>query len=182
MADLSLYPLPFEAEMILRAQNAPPRLLAHLTLVHDVATRMLDALTKKWPTLRFNREHVLLSAALHDIGKIIHPRELTGPGKQHESEGERLLLELGVDASIARIARTHGQPPAALELEDLLVKVSDTIWKGKRDESLESLLVEKISAQTDIPNYTLFMGLDSILTKLANRADARLAWQASHSE
>lgn len=181
MEPLKLHPLPVEAERIIREQNAPPRLVAHLTLVHDVAVRLVDALLKKWPNLQINREHVLLGAALHDIGKVIHPNELTGPGKQHEAAGEKLLLRLGVKTEVARFARSHGELAAGLPLEDLLVKIADMIWKGKRIDDIEQALVAKMAAECGLEPYQSFSFVDKVLSRLAHGSDKRMDWQATYA-
>lgn len=179
MKPLKPHSLPVEAERIIREQNAPPRLVAHLTLVHDVAERLVDALLKKWPDLPVNREHVLLGAALHDLGKVVHSNELTGPGKLHEAAGEKLLLQLRVSAEVARFARTHGQCAGGLPLEDLLVKTADMIWKGQRIDEIEQALVVKLAAQCGIEMYESFSIVDRVLSKLAQDSDKRLEWQAT---
>lgn len=175
---MKLHPLPVEAERIIREKNAPPRLLAHLTLVHDVAVRLVNALLKKWPSLRVNRENVLLGAALHDIGKVIHPEELTGPGKRHEAAGEKLLLQLGVSADVARFARTHGERAAGLPLEDLIVKTADMVWKGTRNDSLEEALIKTITVQANNNPLHCFLFLDGLLMELSQCAQQRLEAQS----
>ncbi|MBA3530836.1 MAG: hypothetical protein H0T73_02790, partial [Ardenticatenales bacterium] len=48
---LNLAPLPVEAERLLRLLDAPPRLIAHLLLVHDVALRLAQEFQRLWPAL-----------------------------------------------------------------------------------------------------------------------------------
>ncbi|MFE8602019.1 HD domain-containing protein [Archangium violaceum] len=135
---LRLDALPDPAARILDELRAPPRLVAHLTLVHDVAGRLVSALRKRWPRLSFDAEAVAFGAALHDVGKAVVREELSQPGDRHEALGEQLLLSRGVPAHLARFARTHAQSEReALALEDLLVTLADKVWKGTRDEPLD---------------------------------------------
>src|SRR5581483_1132002 len=101
--DPPLRPLPPPVAELLLALPAPPRLGAHLRAVHDVAADLLDAL----PRLAVDRAAVLFGAATHDIGKVEHPAELSGPGAAHEPAGHRLLLRHGFAEDLARFARTH---------------------------------------------------------------------------
>ena len=177
-AGLSLHPLPASVVALLDAEGAPPRLVAHLLLVHDVSVRLLRALREAWPGLRFDADAVVWGAATHDIGKAHHREELSGPGKAHEAAGERLQLARGVPPTLARFARTHGARESTpdLALEDLLVILADTAWKGKRSRELDDQVVAALSAATGAPAWDVFLKLDTILEALAADADPRLAW------
>ncbi|WP_149827939.1 phosphohydrolase [Streptomyces tailanensis] len=94
--DPPLRPLPERAVELLRVLAAPPRLVAHLRLVHDVAYELADWMEQRYPELSFDRAAVLFGAATHDIGKTAYVGELSGPGSAHEEAGRRLLLEHGV--------------------------------------------------------------------------------------
>ena len=120
-------PLPAAVADSLAALNAPPRLAAHLALVHDAAWAIVAGCDAVWPALTYDREAVCLGAAIHDVGKITYPMELTGPGHEHEAAGETLLLAQGWPERMARCARTHAQWSAssAPALEDLLVALAD---------------------------------------------------------
>lgn len=177
-AALGLVSLPADVEALLVEEQAPPRLFAHLTLVHDVSRRLLAKAMKAWPKLPVDVDAVAFGAATHDIGKARFPAELSGPGSLHEAEGERLLLARGVSAARARFARTHGADRASLDVEELLVVAADTVWKGKRDKGLDDALVAAIATTTAQPTWQVFMTLDGMLERLAKDADARLQWQA----
>src|SRR5262245_23438118 len=82
--ELGLVRLPRDAEVLLERVSAPDRLSAHLTLVHDVASRLLDALTAAFPGLELPRDEILFGAAIHDIGKAVVRSELSSPGHEHE--------------------------------------------------------------------------------------------------
>ncbi|WP_370947278.1 HD domain-containing protein [Amycolatopsis sp. cg5] len=171
-------PLPNQATALLETLPAPPRLVAHLRLVHDVACDLAEWL---FPVLPFDREAALFGAATHDIGKILHPAELSGPGSEHERAGYELLLEQGVDEDYARFARTHASwHSPEIRLEDLVVSLADKIWKAKRVPDLEQLVVDRIAAVGGREKWQVFMELDDLLDRLAATADRRLAYQAAH--
>jgi len=174
--------LPDRVNALLETLNAPPRLAAHLRLVHDVAWQLTQSLNDQIPNLRFNREAVLFGAATHDIGKTVHVDELSHPGSAHEEDGYRLLLDHGIDEALARYARTHASWHLPdVDIEDLLVSVADKVWKGKRVVDLEQLVVDQIADVTGHEPWQAFMELDDILGRLATGADHRLAFQASHA-
>ena len=153
----------------------------HLALVHDVACQIADAIATSWPALTFDRDTMLLGAALHDVGKVLHPDELTGPGHRHETAGEQLLRERGLADPVARIARTHGQWRTAPSpaLEDLLVALADVVWKGARDPDLERLVAAAIAAPTGAQHWAIHATLDDLLTPIADAGERRVLQQAS---
>src|SRR5258708_18008299 len=83
--------LPPEVDELLHQLGAPPRLVAHLTLVHDVSCLLTARLDAMWPTLTYDRRAVRQGAALHDIGKIVHRAELTHPRHTHQLARPELL-------------------------------------------------------------------------------------------
>jgi len=134
-------PLPEDIAALLREVAAPPRLAAHLRAVHDAAWQLTAAIIDLYPALRFDREEVLFGAATHDIGKTIHPDELSQPGTRHEQTGYELLVESGVEHRLARFAANHGTWTAPdISTEDLLVSLADKIWKanGSRTSKIAS--------------------------------------------
>lgn len=157
---------------LLEAERAPPRLVAHLILVHDVSARLVHALAHTH--LRVDGHLVRFGAATHDVGKTRVPAELSHPGRTHEALGERLLLAAGFDATSARFARTHGVAPAdpSLTLEDLLVQAADTLWKGKRDQALDTAIVRHFGE----PAWQHFLTWDELAASLAAPAVDRLEW------
>jgi putative nucleotidyltransferase with HDIG domain len=176
---MNLHPLPLQVHTLLRELFAPPRLVAHLTLVHDVACTLTAQLDASWPDLAYDREAVRLGAAVHDIGKVVHVEELSQPGHAHEAAGEERLRAHGFPDEIARFARTHNSwdedsPPRA---EDLLVALADTWWRGKRDTRLEAAVCQWIVEAVRAPEWQVFANLDDISTAIAAHADERLAWQ-----
>ncbi|MFQ6397570.1 HD domain-containing protein [Nocardia sp. KC 131] len=177
----ALRSLPERVEVLLESLNAPPRLAAHLRAVHDVAWQLADWVQQHYDAARFDRTAMLFGAATHDIGKTIHPNELSGPGSAHEQAGYELLLAQGFENSSARFARTHGSwTEADIGVEDLLVSLADKIWKAKRVPELEQLVVQHLSAVGGQQSWQVFMTLDDELDRIAADADQRLAFQAKY--
>jgi len=177
---LKIRPLPGPVNELLNQVGASPRLVAHLALTHELALCIVQRLAEQWPGLEYDRQAVLFGAATHDIGKTCCPEELTGPGKRHERVGEELLLRAGFRPEDARFARTHGQCCRESPLEDLLVALADTAWKGKRDNALEDALVERISRASGEEPWRVYLVLDDLIMALGHEADARLDWQRQH--
>lgn len=180
---MPFHELPPEVLEILAKYAAPPRLVAHLMVVHDVAVRLIEHLAVSWPLLEYDRHNVLIGAATHDVGKIVYPDELTGPGTHHEEIGPQLLLESGFSETSARFARTHARwkQEASVQLEDLLVAFADTVWKGKRDTFLEQAIASMIASQCQEEIWAVYMQLDDIAGELAQGAHERILWQGEHS-
>lgn len=176
-------PLPHEALRILGQVCPPPRLLAHLVLVHDAACRLIDGISAEFPGVEFDPEVVRFGAAVHDIGKIVHPEELRQSGKHlHQGAGVELLVSLGVLPERARFAWTHGNWEGdEIGLEDLIVALADKAWKGKRVDALESRLVDVLSAVTKRPSWECHAKVDELVRELSKDAEGKLAWQASFS-
>jgi hypothetical protein len=179
---MSFHELPPEVLDMLAKYAAPPRLVAHLTVVHDVAVMLIRHLDASWPRLEYDKKRVLIGAATHDVGKTVYPNELTGPGVQHEEIGPQLLLESGFPETHARFARTHAQwdREAPVQLEDVLVAFADTIWKGKREESLEREIAQQIARQYQEEPWEVYMKLDDIACELAKGAHDRILWQGKY--
>ncbi|MFJ4523301.1 HDIG domain-containing metalloprotein [Streptomyces sp. NPDC088810] len=179
--DPPLRPLPEQAALLLERAGAPPRLVAHLRAVHDVAAQLVAWVQRHCPHLEFDAEAVLFGAATHDIGKALHPAELSGPGTQHEEAGRELLLRYGVPAELARFAGTHASWTApGTGVADLLVSLADKVWKNKRVPELEDLVVARLAGADGRPAWQWFMELDEVLTAIGEGADRRLAYQTSH--
>ncbi len=174
-------PLPHQAVDLCERTGAPPRLLAHLILVHDFAVTLVEKIAQAFPNVHLDRDSVLFGAATHDLGKTIVREELSKSGKLHQSRGFELLKSLGVPEEHARFAFTHGNwrdlnPP---KIEDLLVALADKCWKSKRIDELESLTVELLSKESGKESWECHATLDEILLELSAGADEKLAWQMS---
>jgi putative nucleotidyltransferase with HDIG domain len=171
--------LPDHVIELLRGLKAPGRLVAHLTLVHDVATQLTSRIKYEYPDLHFDEQAVLFGAATHDIGKTSFPAELVGPGSMHEECGAEILKKFGIPDSLARFTRTHASwKSKGVTNEDLLVAIADKIWKGNRQDDLEQALVYRISLVLSKPEWEVFASLDTILSDLGRDADRRLEWQS----
>lgn len=116
---MDLRPFPEEAEDLLTKTKAPPRLHAHLALVHDVACQLTAQIHGAWPDLVFDEKAVHVGSAIHDIGNTAHPLELSEPGRLHEDAGRKLLLELGWPEKLGRFSVIHEESKWLLHaLED----------------------------------------------------------------
>jgi hypothetical protein len=178
---LDLPRLPDDVAELLLSLDAPPRLAAHLRLVHDVACKLTDFVIGQYSGIDVDRAAVLFGAATHDVGKTIYPEELSGPGNAHEQAGYELLLSHGYPPETSRFARTHATwHEAGVTLDDLLVSVADKIWKGKRVIDLEQLLLDRLSEPAGQPQWQAFTVLDDALERLAADADRRLSFQSEH--
>ena len=177
----ALAPLSAEITAVFAAFTLPPRLRAHLLLVHDTAAKLLNDLCHEWGSLAIDRDAVLFGAATHDIGKCVYVNELIGEGHGHEAAGKEMLLKLGIAEDLAKFAASHASWSRASATEELFVSLADKIWKGNHVESLENLVVEWIAEKASIEKWEAFSKLDAILQWIANDADARLAWQNQFS-
>lgn len=164
-----------EALLLLRSLGATAWLVRHHELVAEAARELVEGLGG---ALRFDTPAVLVGAALHDAGKVLYPAEMSGPGSEHETAGEALLLDRGVSPTLARFCRTHPDParPGA-GLEDLLVALADKLWKGKRIADLEALLAAELEAQ-GCERWRAFALVDDLCERIADGGEGRLARSA----
>ncbi|MBI2806127.1 MAG: phosphohydrolase [Planctomycetes bacterium] len=168
--------LPPDAARLCEELAAPPLLVRHLVLVHDAGGDLLDGLTAAFPGLVLDRATILFGAATHDLGKVLHARELTGPGDLHERDGPGLLEEHCVLPRLARFAGTHGRWRETDDLEDLLVALADAIWCGRRIEQLEMKVAAILAAMTGLERWAAWSKLDAMCGEIASRSENRLAW------
>ncbi|MFD5416381.1 HD domain-containing protein [Streptomyces nojiriensis] len=179
-ADPPLRPLPASVVDLLRSLDAPPRLAAHLRAVHDVAAELVEWLDRRHPGITVDRAAVLFGAATHDIGKTVHTAELSGPGSAHEEAGRELLSAHGFGPDLARFAGTHASWTApGTTLEDLLVSTADKVWKNKRLQELEDLVIAHLARATGGQHWEEYLAFDDLLTRIGDGADGRLAFQAT---
>jgi hypothetical protein len=159
---------------LLAELGASPWLVRHHELVLEAAVVLCDRLRRDLG-LAFDRERVLAGASLHDAGKIIHTAEMSHPGHQHEAAGERLLLDNGVPATVARFCVTHASWTADASIEDLLVALADKLWKGKREDDLERRVADVIARASHREAWEVFDALDAICEAIAADGPTRLA-------
>jgi len=157
--------------------GAPPRLVAHLTLVHDSAVKLI-AFVDSIAMGLIDLELALFGAATHDLGKVRHPKELQASGALHEAAGRKLLQDAGVEPRRARFAETHARwEVGEAAVEDLIVALADKVWKGKRDEDLELALARAVAALAGLDPWDVFAQLGERLDELTKDAPRRLDWQ-----
>jgi len=170
-------PLPEEARRLCERLRASPRLVAHLTLVHDVACRLMERLRAAFPDFPFDADRVAFGAATHDLGKTRLAAELFDAGDSHQVAGRALLRKLGVPKDRARFAFTHGNwDDPSIQNEDLIVALADKIWKSKRIAKLENRAVDAITRSSGRDRWQVSAEFDAIVEELASEADTRLAW------
>lgn len=175
---LNIPELPDHISELLSKLDAPDRLKKHLQLVHAVTNELLSHIQQKWPEMTLDKELVLFGASTHDIGKSKVQSELFESGKKHEAIGHEMLLTLGFSEEQSRFAFTHGNwEEENLPLEDLLVSLSDKIWKGKRIDLLEEKVTQKISEKTETEFWEVYGSLDEIVSRVCVESDQRLNWQ-----
>ncbi|WP_395108906.1 HD domain-containing protein [Actinomadura sp. SCN-SB] len=174
-------PLPGTVVVLLEAVQAPPRLAAHLRAVHDVACDLSGWVGDRYPAAGADPGAVAFGAATHDIGKALHPGELSGPGQAHEFAGYQLLLSYGVDERLARFARTHSSwHEDGIGIDDLLVSLADKVWKAKRVRDLEQLVTDRLAVASGEAPWQAYVALDDRLQQIAEDADRRLAYQSAY--
>ncbi len=164
-----------DAFQFLQRLGASPLLILHHRLVAEAAEELL----KGWPQ-KFNSNidwrKVLLGSALHDAGKVIHPEEISGPGQAHGKAGRDLLIQNGVDLSIACFCGTHADwNRTGLTVEDFIVMLADNLWKGQRIAELEELTIKCVAEIANADYWKVFIELDTLFETIAAHGDERLA-------
>jgi hypothetical protein len=148
-------------------------LVTHAELVGEAGEALIRELQRMG--VRFDLDLVRLGVALHDAGKILHPEELDRPGSEHEPDGERLLLEHGVDPKVARCCMSHARwQTMECSLEELLVALSDKLWKGARIPELEGRVTEAVAARLGKGAWDVFVELDTCFEEIASGGNDRL--------
>lgn len=170
-------PLPPDAAHLCTELAAPPLLIRHLVLVHAAAVELVGGLTANFPQLDIDRTAVLFGSATHDIGKTLHPNELTGAGDLHERDGPGLLIQHGVSPRLAQFARTHGRWQESDDLEDLVVALSDSLWCGRCQGELQMKVVGVLAGSLGLKEWRVWDRVDSICEGIASRGEERLVWQ-----
>ena len=163
-----------DAFNLLERLGAPRRLIKHLELVGEVGDEVISKLDDLG--VQYDKRFVQVVIAVHDAGKIVHPNELEGGGNLHEAAGEKLLLEQGVCAQIARCCRSHSQYASmSVSLEERFIAFADTFWKGSRDADLELRIIDGVAAPLQTDRWELFQTLDSLFEEIAAGGDERLS-------
>lgn len=162
-----------DAYNFLQDLGASSRLLLHVKLVGEAAETLIEKLLElKVP---FDADFIRLGVVFHDVGKTIHIEELSQKGSLHEIEGERLLLKNGVDEKLARCCQSHGQwATIDCSFEEYLIALSDKLWKGKRENKLENIVIEQVAKILNQDRWDIFVELDSCFEKIASEGESRL--------
>jgi HD domain len=162
-----------EAYQFLQELGAPPRLILHVQLVGEAADLLISHLHER--QLKFDERLIRFGVVFHDVGKILHPSELKVAGNLHEADGERLLIEHGVEGRLARCCRSHSQwQKMECSLEELCVALADTLWKGKRIAALEEAVIQRLAVEDSMDYWDVFIHWDSCFERIASSGDVRL--------
>lgn len=162
-----------DAHQFLQELGASPKLLLHVKLVGEAAELLIDNLSDL--KVSFDTNFVRFGVAFHDIGKIIFIDELSNKGNKHETEGEKLLLKNGIDAKLARVCQSHGKwQTMDCSFEEYLVALADKLWKGKREDLLENIVIDKVAEILNHNRWEIFVELDSCFEQIASEGDSRL--------
>lgn len=163
----------YEAYQFLQELGASSKLLLHVKLVGEAAELLIVKLHEL--QIQFDENFVRLGVVFHDAGKIIHPKELTAKGNNHEADGEKFLITHGVKLQLARCCRSHNQwQTMECSLEEICVALADKLWKGKRVPELEELLIQMLVARCKKDYWELFVEIDSCFEAIASDGDSRL--------
>lgn len=158
---------------LLTEHSTSSRLVRHAQFVVEAARQLTGQLTEL--AVGIDEHFVLIGAALHDAGKIKHPEELLQPGHLHEDAGEKFLLELGIDPKLARVCLSHNQwKTLDCSLEELTIALADNLWKGKRNDELEQLFLERVYFLFPQRRWDIFLELDTCFEAIASGGDSRL--------
>jgi hypothetical protein len=161
------------ARNLLVSLGAPASLVIHVRLVGEAAELLLAELERLG--VPHDADFVRAAVVLHDAGKILHPGELHGGGSEHEAAGDLLLRAHGVDPALARCCLSHAQwDRLPCSLEELVVALADTLWKGQRNSTLEKRVIDAICGRLDQSFWNLFVELDDCFESIAADGAARL--------
>jgi hypothetical protein len=162
-----------EANLLLTRLGAPPRLLRHVALVGEAGERLLDLAGAL--QLPIDAALVRVGIVLHDAGKILVSAELDAPGGEHEPRGQELLLRHSVSPALARICLSHARwSDMSVSMEELLVALSDKLWKGVRNAQLEERVINEAAKALQRDRWDLFVRLDGLFEDIAADGAARL--------
>ena len=167
-----------DAYELLDSLEAPEHLKRHVVLVGEAADLLISKCEELGVSLDF--EFIRVGVAIHDVGKTVHLNEMTGPGSEHEPEGEKILLERGVDPKVARVCLSHARwNEMKCSIEELLIALSDKLWKGKRVETLELYVIDELARILSVERWDIFSDLDAVFEDIATGGYERLQRSAS---
>jgi hypothetical protein len=142
----------------------------------EAADQILDRLA--FLGVPVGADAVRYGVVVHDIGKILHPEEISGGGSLHEKAGQMLLLSHQVPKALARICIAHARwqdvdGKEAL-FEELIVALADRLWKGRRDAALEERVIARCAGRLIADVWDVFVPLDTLFESIAAGGHERL--------
>ena len=162
-----------EAYEFLNMLQAPEQLILHVKLVGEAADILIEALEGFQCKLDFN--FIRTGVAIHDIGKVVRHNEMFELGSEHEPEGQKLLLKNGASTKLARVCLSHARwQEMECSIEELIIALSDKLWKGKRVEVLEQAVIDKIAEYLGHDKWDIFTSLDTVFENIAAEGHKRL--------
>ena len=162
-----------DAYAILDELDAPAHLKNHVDLVGEAAEALLKAMDAL--QVDINSEFVSAGVVIHDIGKIVHTEEMVGPGSEHETTGQEILLNRGVSAEYARVCISHARwETMECTLEELTIALSDKLWKGKRESTLELRVIDRVAEDLGKDRWDIYPDLDSAFENISSAGHERL--------
>jgi len=100
---------------------------------------------------------------------------MTEPGSDHEPEGEKILIEKGISPKLARVCMSHARwNKMECSFEELIIALSDKLWKGKRVASLELDVVDRVAEHLQKERWDIFLELDMKFEEIASGGHERL--------
>jgi len=146
-----------DAYNIMKNLGAPKRLIQHSELVKEAAEELISGLYDLSEKIDF--EFVRIGVILHDIGKIKYKEEIySNEGNFHAIEGEKILLKIGISKKIARCCVSHNNyNNMKCSIEELLIALSDKLWKGKRDKELELKVIDELACLYEKTRWDIYI-------------------------
>ena len=162
-----------EALSIQRDLDFPVRLIEHHRIVSEVTHALSEALNSIG--LAIDSERAELMASIHDVGKSIVTDELSGVGSVHEELGVGVAESFGLPSSVSKICRSHNsQTTDGMDMEEIIVRLADKLWKGKRDFEFEQQAVSHFADYLGKDSWEVFMEADKIFEEVADSGHQRL--------
>jgi hypothetical protein len=88
----------------------------------------------------------------------------------------RLLVEHGVDPTIARCCLSHARwAEMDCSLGELLVALADKLWKGARHAKLERRVIDGVAGRLGRDFWNVFVEVDTVFEEVAAGGEERLA-------
>lgn len=156
------------------------QLVRHLEMVHETTGLLLKGIVSFRPFSDEAQNEMLSGAAIHDVGKVFYPDEVTGPGNKHEGEDVfvKLVQDHGFSPLVARYCSLHSSLKQTVvngETHLTVVALADIIWNGNRDIDLELKLADLLGHPAS--RWETFEKLGNVIDKVALSGRKRLQYQ-----